>query len=163
MLIHSMKMIIQTIVNQLLYMEHLKGISLVSIPSGLFNNQGANLDFTSCFENCISLTSIPDGLFDSNTLVTNFDSTFRNCSSISNIDQTLFNSNTSVNNFNSVFEGVTLNSVDYGGLLINLEANNNNNNVPFHGGFSTYPLSSATARAALISDHSWTITDGGAE
>jgi len=48
-------------------------------------------------------------------------------------------------------------------LLVATEANNANNNVPWHGGNAQYNAAGATARAALIADHTWTITDGGPE
>lgn len=54
-----------------------------------------------------------------------------------------------------------INTADYNTLLIKIEANNNNNNVPFHFGNSKYSGAGATARAALIADHADTITDGG--
>ena len=62
-----------------------------------------------------------------------------------------------------MFFGVTLPTATYDALLVAWEAQSVQNNVNFSGGNSTYTLSSAaaTARAALISDHTWTITDGG--
>jgi len=56
-----------------------------------------------------------------------------------------------------------LSQTNYEALLVSLEAQNSNSNVPFHGGDATYAAGSAgaIARAALISDHSWTFTDGG--
>ena len=45
-----------------------------------------------------------------------------------------------------------------------MEANNNNSSVTFHGGTAEYwSGDAATARAALIADHSWSFTDGGEE
>jgi hypothetical protein len=60
------------------------------------------------------------------------------------------------------FKDCTIPTSDYSDYLIDTEANNQNSSVVFHGGDSTYNASGATARAALIADHSWTITDGGA-
>jgi hypothetical protein len=60
------------------------------------------------------------------------------------------------------FQNSTLTTSDYSDLLVNLETNNQNASVTFHGGSSLYSAgAAATARAALIADHSWTITDGG--
>jgi len=59
--------------------------------------------------------------------------------------------------------GVTMSTANYDALLIGWEAQAVNNSVTFHGGGSKFSAgAAATARAALISDHSWTITDGGA-
>lgn len=57
-----------------------------------------------------------------------------------------------------------LSTTNYDSLLVQLEATSQNSGISFHGGISTYTAGSAaaTARQALITDHSWTITDGGA-
>jgi hypothetical protein len=62
----------------------------------------------------------------------------------------------------NMFRGNTINTERYSQLLIDLEANNNNNNVEFHGGDSQYNAQGEVARNALIS-RGWTITDGGLE
>jgi surface protein len=69
----------------------------------------------------------------------------------------------SVTNMISMFLDVTLSTANYDALLVGWEAQAVQNNVTFSGGNSTYTAASAaaTARAALIDDHSWTITDGG--
>ena len=56
----------------------------------------------------------------------------------------------------------TINTERYSQLLIDLEANNNNNNVSFHGGNSKYNAQGEIARNALVA-RGWTITDGGLE
>ena len=57
---------------------------------------------------------------------------------------------------------VTLITVNYSDILVAFEAQAVLNNVPLHGGNSKYSAgAAATARAALIADHAWTITDGG--
>ena len=58
---------------------------------------------------------------------------------------------------------VTLSTANYDALLIGWEGQAVNDTVTFHGGSSTYTGggAAATARAALVSDHSWAITDGG--
>jgi surface protein len=70
----------------------------------------------------------------------------------------------SVTNMSSMFSSATLSTTNYDALLIGWEVQSVQNNVTFDGGNSAYSSGSAaaTARAALISDHSWTITDGGA-
>jgi len=53
----------------------------------------------------------------------------------------------------------------YDALLVALETNNQNGPLTFHGGnkskYTAAVSAAATARAALIADHTWTITDGG--
>jgi len=70
---------------------------------------------------------------------------------------------TSVTSMASMFAGVTLDTSFYSSLLINYEAQSVQNNVTLTGGNSKYSAgAAATARQALIDDHTWTITDGGA-
>lgn len=61
-----------------------------------------------------------------------------------------------------MFEGGGLSTSNYDALLVGWEAQAVQSNVNFHAGSSTYSSGApATARAALIADHYWTITDGG--
>ena len=71
---------------------------------------------------------------------------------------------TGVTVMDRMFTGATLSTANYNALLVGWEAQLVQNNVTFDGGNSTYTAASAaaTARAALIADHTWTITDGGA-
>ena len=59
--------------------------------------------------------------------------------------------------------GAGLSTANYDALLIGWEGQAVKNNVLFHAGTSKYTGggAAATARAALIADHTWTITDGG--
>ena len=59
-------------------------------------------------------------------------------------------------------EGVTVSTASYNNLLVAIEAVNSNSGVTFSGGNSKHSGAGTTARAALVADHSWTITDGGA-
>lgn len=70
---------------------------------------------------------------------------------------------TSLDDATSMFVGVALSTANYDALLIGWEAQSVNNGVDFHAGNSTYTGGgdAAAARAALIADHSWNITDGG--
>lgn len=62
----------------------------------------------------------------------------------------------------NMFLNVTLSTANYSALLIGWEGQAVLNNVLFSGGNSKYTAgAAATARADLITDHSWTITDGG--
>lgn len=139
--------------------------NLSELPSGAITGADTVTSFRYCF-GTRNITSIPTGLFDNCTLVTNFQACFLNCTGLNNnpsaFDADLFRYNTAVTIFSSVFSGVTLDAGLYSDLLVSLETYHSNNNVPFHGGGSKYNATGATARAALINDHSWTITDGGA-
>ena len=61
-----------------------------------------------------------------------------------------------------MFLGNKINTERYSQLLIDLEANNNNNNVSFNGGDSKYNAQGEIARNALIA-RGWSFTDGGLE
>jgi len=63
----------------------------------------------------------------------------------------------------NMFSGYAMTTASWEALLVATEAANSNSSVTWSGGNATYndPSSAATARAALIADHSWTITDGG--
>jgi len=61
-----------------------------------------------------------------------------------------------------MFDGVTLSTANYDALLIGWEGQAVQDNVSFDGGDSKYSAgAAATARQALIDDHTWAITDGG--
>lgn len=70
---------------------------------------------------------------------------------------------TSVSSMAFLFFGVTLPTVTWDAILVSIEAQAVNNTVTLSGGNSQYTIAGAggTARAALIADHSWTISDGG--
>lgn len=132
-----------------------------------FNNGGASLDWA----DSSSVTTM-DGMFASATSfnqavmfdtssVTDMDVMFQNATSF---DQDVSGFNvTALTTAVSMFLNVTLSTVNYDALLVGWEAQSVMNTVTFHGGNSTYTGAGAggTARAALIADHSWTITDGG--
>jgi len=87
---------------------------------------------------------------------------FLGCSSLTSLigveDFNISLVTTMVNFLNSV----TLPTTQYSTLLINYEAQAVQNNVSFSGGNSQYSAgAAATARQALIDDHTWTIVDGG--
>lgn len=68
-----------------------------------------------------------------------------------------------VTEMTSFLLGGAFSTANYDALLVAWEALSVQNNVAFHGGSSKYSAGApATARAALVADHSWTITDGGA-
>lgn len=63
----------------------------------------------------------------------------------------------------NMFNRVTLSTANYDALLIGWEAQAVQNNVQFSGGNSKYTLGGAAeaARQRLITDHNWSISDGG--
>ena len=68
----------------------------------------------------------------------------------------------SCTNASNMFSGVTLTTTSYSDFLVNLATLSLQSGVSFHGGNSKYNLAAAIARAYLISNFGWTITDGGA-
>ena len=68
----------------------------------------------------------------------------------------------SVTDAGYMFSGVTLTTQSYSDFLINLATLPLQSGVSFHGGNSKYNPAAAIARAYLISNFGWTITDGGA-
>jgi surface protein len=69
---------------------------------------------------------------------------------------------TNVETMSGMFDETALSTSSYDALLIGWESQAVQNGVVFSGGNSTYsPGATAEARARLISDHSWVITDGG--
>jgi hypothetical protein len=69
---------------------------------------------------------------------------------------------TAVTYMTGMFDGVTLSTANYDALLTGWEAQAVQNNVTFGGGSSKYSAgAAATARQALIDDHTWNISDGG--
>jgi len=104
-----------------------------------------------------SLTSLPSGM--NLPLLTNGGSMFSN-NDITSLPVGMELPNLS-NGF-AMFLGSTINTERYSQILIDLEANNTNDDVAFHGGNSKYNAQGEIARNALVA-RGWTITDGGLE
>jgi surface protein len=69
----------------------------------------------------------------------------------------------SLTNASAMLTGSAFDQTNYDLLLVGWEAQAVQNGVTFSAGSAKYGAGApATARAALIADHSWTITDGGA-
>jgi surface protein len=67
-----------------------------------------------------------------------------------------------VTNMKNMFYKIALSTSNYDSILIGWEAQSVKNGVNFSGGNSRYSAGNASgARSRLISDHNWTITDGG--
>ena len=127
---------------------------LSTLPSGMYLPLLSNGN--SMFQNN-SIELLPSGmelplLSNGNNMFTN-----NNLSSLPS-GMGLPNLTTGIN----MFINNTINTTRYSQLLIDLEANNPNNNVTFHGGNSQYNTQGETARDALTA-RGWTITDGGLE
>ena len=105
---------------------------------------------------CTSLTTVP--LFNLSNC-TSTQSMFRQCTALTTVP--LFDLS-KVTNATSMFLGVTLTTQSYSDFLINLATLPLQSGVSFHGGNSKYNPAAAIARAYLVSNFGWTITDGGA-
>ena len=103
-----------------------------------------------------ALTSIP---FYDLSSATNVSFMFQVCTSVTTIP--LLNLS-SVTNATSFLQGVTLTTASYSDFLIHLATLPLQSTVTFHGGNSKYNAAGGVARAYLISNFGWMITDGGA-
>lgn len=137
------------------------GTDITAIPSGMFANVQIVWDgIGGEFARCDKLTSIAPDLFTGRNTVKTFAYLFKDCTSLRHVPANLFQGKEGVN-MTGIFNGCTLDSTDYGNLLIALEAG-----CPagvtntFDGGNSKYPPAAATARTSLIG-RGWHITDGG--
>jgi len=143
------------------FLSGFRSNNIINIPAGLFDNCPNVTTFRLCFFTN-QINTIPAGLFDNCTLVTNFDSTFRNNGLIPNCPSDLFENNPLAEDFTQCFIGSTLTTQTYSDMLVSLDQNNQNLNVPFHGGSSTYTGAAAiAARANLVNVKGWNIIDGG--
>lgn len=103
-----------------------------------------------------ALTSIP---FYDLSAATNVSFMFQVCTSVTTVP--LLNLS-SVTNATSFLQGVTLTTASYSDFLVYLATLPLQSTVTFHGGNSKYNAAGGVARAYLISNFGWTITDGGA-
>ena len=108
------------------------------------------------FYQCTALTTVP--LFNLSSL-TDARYMFYQCTALTTVP--LFNLS-SVTDAYGMFSGVTLTTQSYSDFLINLATLPLQSGVSFTGGNSKYNPAAAIARAYLISNFGWTITDGGA-
>lgn len=107
------------------------------------------------FYQCSKLTTVP--FFDLSS-VTDATGMFYQCTALTTVP--LLNLSR-VTNASNMFLGVTLTTQSYSDFLINLATLPLQSGVSFHGGNSKYNPAAAIARAYLISNFGWTITDGG--
>lgn len=127
--------------------------SLTSFPM-LDTSSGTN--FSNAWQSCSALTSFP--LLDTSS-GTEFISTWANCTGLNTSDFPLLNFQL-MQDGSSSFDNVTLSTNSYSSLLVNLAANNSNDNVIFDGGNSKALISGNVAGSKLTS-RGWVITDGG--
>ena len=127
--------------------------NLTSLPSGmtLDNLTEGGLMFFRC-----NLTSLPSGMTLENLTVGGAMFFGCNLSSLPS-GMTLDNLTDGAN----MFAENTINTVRYSELLVDMEADNSNTSVSFHGGNSKYNTSGETARNLLINNQTWSFTDGG--
>lgn len=122
--------------------------------------------------NVSSLTNA-NGLFKDATIFSNASSAIPwDVSSVTSMNymfaNTSFNQNigswdvSSVTSMGSMFSGTTLSTANYDALLSGWSALSLQDNVTFDGGSSKY-CSSVPDRASIITNHNWTITDGGVD
>ena len=152
--------------------------SLLSIDIGDIVSNGA--DASNMYRGCTALTSVP--LFNVSN-VTNAYAMFYQCTSLTSIP--LFDLSkctnvrsmlafcpletvplldlSSVTDATSMFIGCnSITTQSYSDFLINLATLSLKSGVSFHGGNSKYNTAGGVARAYIISNFGWTITDGGA-
>jgi hypothetical protein len=128
----------------------------IYITSAPFFNLSRVTNVSQMFRNNTALVSVPFYDFSN---VTNASGTFYSCIALQTIP--LLNLS-KVTNAIDMFFGVTLTTQSYSDFLINLATLPLQSGVSFHGGNSKYNTTAAIARAYLISNFGWTITDGGA-
>ena len=127
--------------------------ALTTVP--LFNLSNCT-NAWAMFYQCTALTTVP--LFNLSS-VTDAANMFSGCTALTTVPLLNLSSCTNASN---MFLGVTLTTQSYSDFLINLATLPLKSGVSFHGGNSKYNPAAAIARAYLISNFGWTITDGGA-
>ena len=127
--------------------------ALTTVP--LFNLSNCTNAYA-MFYLCTALTTVP--LLNLSS-VTNAYAMFSGCTALTTVP--LLNLS-KVTNAANMFSGVTLTTQSYSDFLINLATLPLQSGVSFHGGNSKYNPAAAIARAYLVSNFGWTITDGGA-
>jgi len=130
--------------------------SCTSIQTAAAINMSKVTNAANMHQGNTALTSIP---FYDLSAATNVSFMFQVCSSVTTVP--LLNLS-SVTNATSFLQGVTLTTASYSDFLVHLATLPLQSTVTFHGGNSKYNAAGGVARAYLISNFGWTITDGGA-
>ena len=153
------------------YMSFFRCSNLTSIGDRIYNGAGIT-SFSRCFHTTFptNVINIQENFFWDCPNVLSFNQAFRGNNNIS-FSPRLFEKCTLVEDYNSCFRDVTIPTTTYSKMIINLEATNVKDNVPFEGGDSQYDpnisdsamgsnLTAGQARAALL-NRGWTFTDNG--
>lgn len=165
--------------------NHFENCDMTSLPSGAFDGLTAVTTIRQMFKGCTSLTATPASLFSLSTSLADAEFAFEGCSALATIGASLFD-NCPLTKLSGTFKnaavtsidfgtwdwtgitgvnaqqfllGCTVGTTDYNASMIGVEAQAVNNSVTFGGGNSVATGSGLTARNALISDHTWSITD----
>jgi len=126
-------------------------------------NMSANTSTNSMFQSCSALT----GLTVSNWILPTSTATTINMSTmfstmgtktITGLDTWNI---TRVNNFTNFLASTTLDTTTYSNMLIAWDILDPVNSLAFNGGSSKYNAAGQVARASLVTNDLWTITDGG--
>jgi hypothetical protein len=134
----------------------MNGTKVVTPP--LFKVSGCST-FTSVLDGCGQATSYPEFDFANGT---SFLNCMRNMTALAGFDPPFVLNLRKMTTGTQFFQGSRISTAGWSALLVDLAANNPNNNVQFHGGTSKYNAAGAIARATLVG-RGWTITDGGLE
>ena len=153
------------------YMSFFRCSNLTSIGDRIYNGAGIT-SFSRCFHTTFptNVINIQENFFWDCPNVLSFNQAFRGNGNIS-FSPRLFEKCTLVERFGFCFRDVTIPTITYSKMMINLEATNVKDNVPFQGGDSQYDpnisdsamgsnLTAGQARAALL-NRGWTFTDNG--
>ena len=153
------------------YMSFFRCSNLTSIGDRIYNGAGIT-SFSRCFHTTFptNVINIQENFFWDCPNVLSFNQAFRGNGNIS-FSPRLFEKCTLVEEFVFCFRDVTIPTITYSKMMINLEATNIKDNVPFNGGNSQYDpnisdsamgsnLTAGQARAALL-NRGWTFTDNG--
>lgn len=153
------------------YMSFFRCSNLTSIGDRIYNGAGIT-SFSRCFHTTFptNVINIQENFFWDCPNVLSFNQAFRGNGNIS-FSPRLFEKCTLVEEFVFCFRDVTIPTITYSKMMINLEATNVKDNVPFQGGDSQYDpnisdsamgsnLTAGQARAALL-NRGWTFTDNG--
>ncbi|MFY8169877.1 MAG: BspA family leucine-rich repeat surface protein [Candidatus Fonsibacter sp.] len=142
--------------------------------TGLTSLDMSNMDFSICtsfgsgtadsmFNGCTNLdiVNVTDMLINTSASVS-VHSMFYNCGFFDLVGLDTWNIST-INNYTSFLQLSTITTVEYDELLIAWDSQDAVNSLAVNFGSSKYTLASAsaTARAGLIANDLWTITDGG--
>ena len=113
--------------------------------------------FTSVLDGCMQATSFPEFQFGNGG---SFLNCMRNTTSLNGFDPPFVLNLRKMTNGTQFFQNSRISTEAWSALLVDLAANNPNNNVLFHGGASTRNAAGDAARTALMA-RGWTILDGG--